>query len=317
MIHLAFIAALTAIGIDFGYEPASDGHLEYIIQIEPQLVESLLKGQDINSEIPRGLDIRHYRLTIGTAELPRIAAKPNGMPDSPAHDSDSASAEGQNEHVRVGYQPLDRGGECIIELDSQTLDDLQNYDLSGKLPADLVVTRFRISTRPGSAGDQPLMTDESDDQPRQEDAVPLAENQNESTDQTDSFLGDFTFPEASSDEAPNDETAASPEVDLGQSAESESSEEEAPPPDLPLVGDEGKVIPTGHTVPDNGPDPPANDNTNASSEPAKPWVPLILISLLLLMAIGGNIYLGWIALDARSRCRELLKKLHSQNPAHI
>ncbi len=39
-----------AVGVDAGYEPAPDGHLEYIIQIEPQLVGTLGVG-DIASEV--------------------------------------------------------------------------------------------------------------------------------------------------------------------------------------------------------------------------------------------------------------------------
>ncbi len=72
-----------ACGVDTGYEPVDDGHLEYIIQIEPQLVGSLGTGHDVTSEVPRGLDVRHYRLTVGTAVLPRIpAAKAGGGPST-------------------------------------------------------------------------------------------------------------------------------------------------------------------------------------------------------------------------------------------
>ena len=71
MTTIAILVAIVALGVDSGYEPAADGGLEYIVQIEPQLVAPLVKGQDITSELPRGLAVRHFRVTIGTGKLPK------------------------------------------------------------------------------------------------------------------------------------------------------------------------------------------------------------------------------------------------------
>ena len=39
------------------------------------------------------------------------------------------------------------------------------------------------------------------------------------------------------------------------------------------------------------------------SEPAKPWLPLMLTLLALFASIGANIFLGWIAWGLRRRCQ--------------
>jgi hypothetical protein len=164
MTPIVFWLAL-AWGVDAGYEPAADGHLEYIIQVEPQLVESLATGHDLASEVPRGLDIRHYRLTIDTGALPHNAirqasqrtAAPGGGSGREADQFEEPGISDEavgatTPQVHVGYQELSAsGGEFIIEIDPSSLGDLNEHDLTGDLPPDLRVTRFVVSTRPGSA----------------------------------------------------------------------------------------------------------------------------------------------------------------------
>ena len=97
MTPLVFWLAL-ACGVDAGYEPAPDGHLEYIIQIEPELVGKLASGHDMISEVPRGLDIRHYRVTIGTALLPKNAAARSGGADGgTGHAADQFEVPGRSD----------------------------------------------------------------------------------------------------------------------------------------------------------------------------------------------------------------------------
>jgi len=68
---MIFMAAAT-LGIDVGWQRQQDGELEYIIQIEPQLVESLKEGQTLTSGIRPALrGIRRYRIVIGTGKLPQ------------------------------------------------------------------------------------------------------------------------------------------------------------------------------------------------------------------------------------------------------
>ncbi len=75
---ILLLVATAALGVDVGWEPLSDGGVEYIIQIEPQWLDSLAKDHDVSSDLPVGLDVRRFRITVGTRQLPRI------MPAAPA-----------------------------------------------------------------------------------------------------------------------------------------------------------------------------------------------------------------------------------------
>lgn len=108
---IALLLATSAVGVDVGWQPAEGGGLEYIIQIEPQLLEVLKNGKDLTSEVPPGLNVRRYRITVGSAALPQqgerppaaaIAAEP---PFPPA--KKEAPAEMQPEAPRGN--PLDPG----------------------------------------------------------------------------------------------------------------------------------------------------------------------------------------------------------------
>ena len=51
-----------------------------------------------------------------------------------------------------------------------------------------------------------------------------------------------------------------------------------------------------------------NRSEGKKEEPAKPWMPLILVSLGLFASLGGNAYLTWIFADLRRRYRASLAK---------
>jgi hypothetical protein len=53
---------------------------------------------------------------------------------------------------------------------------------------------------------------------------------------------------------------------------------------------------------------PQNQSQAKNEEPAKPWMPLILVSLGLFVSLGGNVYLTWIFADLRRRCRASVSK---------
>jgi len=64
--------ATLAWGIDVGWQRLPDGEMEYIIQIEPHVLEALRGGEEIESDIPPALrGVRRYRIRVGTDELPR------------------------------------------------------------------------------------------------------------------------------------------------------------------------------------------------------------------------------------------------------
>lgn len=77
MYGAAFCLLTAALGYDVGWQPLPDGGMEYIIQIEPHLLEMLKNGEQLVSDIPPNLrGVRSYRITVGTAELPREGELP-------------------------------------------------------------------------------------------------------------------------------------------------------------------------------------------------------------------------------------------------
>jgi len=85
MCKAVLVAAAVALGIDAGWQPLPEGGLEYIIQIEPPMLESLKAGEVIGSDIPPMLkDIRSYRIIVGTGDLPReLGPEPAPKPEPP------------------------------------------------------------------------------------------------------------------------------------------------------------------------------------------------------------------------------------------
>ena len=160
---MALWLTLAVLGVDSGYEPAADGRLEYILQIEPQLIDGLKRGEDILSEIPADLDIRHYRVTIGNAPLPHRKSSASGArtqtvsrPIAAFADQPSAGQPTVTD-ARAGFLPNAAGdrGEFVVEIAPDSLVDLKNHDLVGDLPDAVRVTRLRISTQPSVPAAEP------------------------------------------------------------------------------------------------------------------------------------------------------------------
>lgn len=94
MLTLVIVSA-AALGVDYGWQPTSDRRgVEYIIQIEPELLGALRDGLEITSDVPPEAEpVHRFRIRVGTAELPRqsvtrVAPQPafeeQGFLDPPA-----------------------------------------------------------------------------------------------------------------------------------------------------------------------------------------------------------------------------------------
>ena len=69
---IAVLVTLAVVGVDYGWQPSSDGELEYIIQIDPKLLDSMKNGAEIASTIhPDARGVRRFRIKVGTEPLPR------------------------------------------------------------------------------------------------------------------------------------------------------------------------------------------------------------------------------------------------------
>lgn len=130
--------AAASIGVDFGWQPIAGGGVEYIIQIEPELLESLASGRaDIVSEIPPFLrGVKSYRITVGTGPLPHHGEPP--PVDDAADQDDSAGMPGPSRDPFAGAfagrgsKPLRRpagvSGRSDVNPAAYEEDDLPDAD---------------------------------------------------------------------------------------------------------------------------------------------------------------------------------------------
>ncbi len=64
--------AAAVLAIDAGWQPLPGGGVQYLIQIEPEMLDTLRSGGAIESDIPPQVkNVRAYRITVGRKELPR------------------------------------------------------------------------------------------------------------------------------------------------------------------------------------------------------------------------------------------------------
>jgi hypothetical protein len=99
-------------------------------------------------------------------------------------------------------------------------------------------------------------------------------------------------------------TIDTPEV--GQIAQAPAKLPESANPSGPITSatfEDGKTVGAPATVNTGKPEIPE------SELPGRPWTPLVVTIVLLACSLGGNIFLGWIAADARARYRSAVAKL--------
>jgi hypothetical protein len=148
---IAFLIAIAASGVDYGWQPAKDGQLEYIIQIEPVTVYALGEGQDIVSQIdPYVRFVRRFRLRVGNALVPRVGTPPRDPPPIP----DEQPPEG----VSFGWKALEGNtAEFVIQLSPERLQRLRSgEEVSGVIPAtQTLLTQIRIVSTGGQPPAQP------------------------------------------------------------------------------------------------------------------------------------------------------------------
>ena len=102
---MALVAA-TVVAIDVGWQPLPDGGFEYIIQLEPQTLESLKDGQDLSSQLPPSLQgVRTYRITVGNNPLPH-EGDPPPVPTSTAAVAKVPASAGGNMTYQAPPPPV-------------------------------------------------------------------------------------------------------------------------------------------------------------------------------------------------------------------
>lgn len=141
----ALLLAAALLGVDYGWQPASDGRLEYIVQIEPVTLIALREGQEVVSQIdPLARGVRRFRIRVGTDVVPRLGTPPQ----EPANTTSTASPAPPG--VIYGWQPFgEQQLEFLVQIAPERLAVLAKEPITGELPPELGnVSRIRI--RPGT-----------------------------------------------------------------------------------------------------------------------------------------------------------------------
>jgi hypothetical protein len=139
------LAALT-MGVDYGWQPTSDGQMEYIVQIEPVTLIAMREGQEVVSQIdPQMRNSRRFRIHVGTEMVPRRGNPPAQLPATGITAAQLPQAPG----VQLGWQPISRDQlEFIVQIVPERMTTLRTGDdIVGDMPIDLPnVARIRIIT---------------------------------------------------------------------------------------------------------------------------------------------------------------------------
>src|SRR5262245_55941078 len=69
---ISILLVASTFGVDYGWQQNENGQWEYIVQVEPSLLNSLAEGRTIVSTLPPELEgVRRFVLRVGTSEVPR------------------------------------------------------------------------------------------------------------------------------------------------------------------------------------------------------------------------------------------------------
>lgn len=304
------LLAAATVGVDYGWQPRAGGGFEYIIQVEPETLQSLGRGEDIVSDIPPYLrDVRSYRITVGTGDVPRLGTPP-------------VSTEVEPPPAEPKLPPA-------VEPEAPQTFEASEALSEGPPP----------QFRPGPVHDQGQWQSRTNVEANERVAPPVETPTYEPPDVTPQPA--LQFPELPSYEppvvsppeyeppTPRESPYLPPVIEPGAGASSEPPVEEstyaAEPPQLPFIAESREMTAEAASF-----EPNTGDNRTAakvsvqtsdseelvqsSAETAaekKLWWPLAASLVGLCLSLGGNVYLGWLTVAFRSRYRQVARRLRS------
>ncbi len=306
------LAVVIVAGIQFGSVPLKDGGNTYIVQIEPDLFDTIKHG-GLSSEVPPGLrDMRRVEIRVGDGPLPNrgvTVLKPVADADKPKAEEPTLADTIQ---FAVGAQPLKTGGNSfIVEIDPAQLGSFRSGGFASDLPPGLHDIR-RIEIRvgdatlpnqglaafkvpvPGDATKQPRL--DADTSSRQADANPPRA-------QTAGFPPD----DRQRLQPLPPEVPASP-IFPPKDHRVDTASYQFRDPTGP--GNDGGPTAAGNATAIGGPS--ASPRLPASRESDNDWASIPLLAALgaLIISAAGNVYLLWIHMGTRRRYQEVVQQLH-------
>lgn len=320
--HPACLIVALTLGVDVGWRPLPEGGLEYIIQIEPELLRSLERGQPIASDVPLILrDIRRYRIQVGNGPLPQEgpldAPQPGVEPEArrpAALPGPAASAELEEAPRFIAQapsaapparpqQPTPAPAASASPKADKPAADTAKANPEEKSAAEEVVDPFAEGdAQPTPAAAEPT----ADVPPPSEDKDPGKDNEEDGP-----FLSAKAAAEAAADPAVADQP---PQLPAEPPAADKLAQNDAPSERTVQKVTDG--VPAGDDPPLRGGEAAGERGSGSASEaavpaePDKPWVWLTLALMGLAASTTVNFYQGLLHLNLRTKYRGLVRKLH-------
>jgi len=290
-----FFLVSAAQAVQFGWQPLSDGGIEYQIQVEPELLDSFRKD-GFTSDLPENLqrNLRRIRITVGTAKLPNEGdvngPKQMASVKVPSSAPTEPTTQGTNQNNLAAQQPAT----------NNSAPPLLSGDQPASPPADASSSTSGIlDLPPPPATDEQPAKAESSIASAPPVATPPAEPPPAAAPATEtprplSSLPFFQSGQISkiNDNAANKSATSTPRL----------NENDGPPAD-PRTFASDMAIAAKPAVLET---PVGGSPSSSFPAPPKPWLPLMGALLALFASLGANVYLAWIHQGVRMKYRTLL-----------
>jgi len=287
MVAASLFLIVAALLTDFGWQTTPGGEVEFVIQIEPELLDELRQGKEIVSEIPDDLQhVRRFRIRVGDSPVPREKLPPRADADETQRSALSISDDPQNEpssNTQINEPPQllpSRGGAFVPAEESPSLEP------------NLAAPAAFVLPQPGAK--EPV------------GQIPNRAGSSEKEQKDQTALQPIPKSPASVTQFGNESEKAVARIDHNVRTASASEP----------VG--GSAKPSATSAKPSNPRPSGSSDTRRNTTPStpepmsRPWVPFVLTSLALFASIGLNGYLGWITLGALRRYRDLAQQIAAE-----
>tara|TARA_Y100001934_G_scaffold208634_1_gene246800 strand:+ start:2652 stop:3749 length:1098 start_codon:yes stop_codon:yes gene_type:complete len=136
------LIAMSVVGVDYGWEITANGEQEYIIQLEPELLNRLRDGEVVTSAIlPEVKGVRQFRIQVGTGVLPKGKSTINvgNIGAEANHRTNGGSVQSESEpaaETEFNVEDAAHKGTPSETTQSDANDDAFELDVDSLVPDD-------------------------------------------------------------------------------------------------------------------------------------------------------------------------------------
>jgi hypothetical protein len=259
--------------VEFGWQELQDGGIEYLVQVEPSLVDSFRQG-GFSSDIPPGLrDVRRIRIVVGEAALPNqgniVGPKVVHLPPPPVD------------------QPVKTDNPTTCSHAAANSVANSNNGANSKADAEEKSSEGSPASTFGNG--------ESNGKTANSQSAPPA----------------LLHPDNPVSEMPFFQFGRAQSTPTTTPVAADRPNEKLPRPQW--IGDSGSrnsnESGSGYVAVDAAKPVQESTDVNNSNTP-KPWFPLMLTLLGLFLSLGANVYLVWIHQGVRAKYQAMVQQLH-------